>query len=165
MAGKTTKSIYSEDLADELCERLVTSKGGLNEVCKAKDMPELRTVFRWIVRHPEFAIKYAAARDAQAQYLLDEIIPLADSATPQNAHAVRIMVDTRKWIVSKLLSTKYGDRIDGKVDHNVNVSVSVVDNFAKPKVKITAANPKVIDCKAKITKLTKDKHKGNKPQI
>ena len=46
----------------------------------------------------------------QAEKWADEVIELSDSATVENAHVVRLQVDSRKWITSKLLPKKYGDR-------------------------------------------------------
>jgi hypothetical protein len=59
-AGTPNKSnaVYSEDLAEILCERYASSTDTLGEVCSAEDMPSLRTVFSWRKSHPDFAEKF-----------------------------------------------------------------------------------------------------------
>jgi hypothetical protein len=44
--------------------------------------------------------------------LADEIIEMADNATNEDVQAVRLRVDARKWIMSKIAPKKYGDRLD-----------------------------------------------------
>ena len=67
-----------------------------------------------------FHSRYARAREIQAEGFVDELTDLADSATPENANAARLRVETRKWIVGKILSKKYGDKPAG-----INTSVIV----------------------------------------
>ena len=82
----------------------------------------------WIRTDPEIQKQYARAREIQADKLADELIELSDSATPENAHAVRLKVDTRKWIASKLKPKVYGDRpADINVNSVVNIAVLSVE--------------------------------------
>jgi len=41
---------------------------------------------------------------------------LADTANAQNAQAVRLKIDVRKWLASKLVPKVYGDRLDLTAD-------------------------------------------------
>jgi hypothetical protein len=106
-------------------------------------MPGKATVFRWLGANEEFRDQYARAREAQAEALADEIIDIADdghndwmernqgdaAGWVQNGEAMqrsRLRVDARKWVASKLLPKKYGDKLDHehKVDGKFVVSWS-----------------------------------------
>jgi len=57
-----------------------------------------------------------------ADKFADEIVELADSATPRDAHVIRLRVDSRKWVASKLLPKVYGDRPN---EITVNTQVNI----------------------------------------
>jgi hypothetical protein len=117
-------SLYSPELADTICER-ISSGRSLNKITSDEDMPAARTVWRWLDENDEFRQKYARARELQAEYYADEMTDIADSAHDRDsAAAVRVRVDTRKWIASKLKPKKYGDKLD--VEHSGTVNVEVV---------------------------------------
>jgi hypothetical protein len=91
----------------------------LRTVCKDPGMPSLSTTMDWLLEDAEFADQYARSKKAGIELHVDSILDLADSATGENAHAVRLKVDTRKWLASKLLPKLYGDRV--QVDADVAV--------------------------------------------
>ena len=84
-------------------------------------MPSRTTVVRWLSEKPEFRNQYAQAREDQADALFDEALDIARSATNQDAHAKRLLVDTIKWAAAKLRPKVYGraeaDVDDGLSDH------------------------------------------------
>ena len=45
----------------------------MRKICRAADMPDMRTVFRWLAAHSEFQQVYARAREAKADYFAEEI--------------------------------------------------------------------------------------------
>jgi Bacteriophage Sf6, terminase small subunit-like len=51
---------------------------------------------------------------------------LSDEATPVTANAVRLQVDTRKWVVARLCPRKYGDRIEHDVKGGVNFQPQIL---------------------------------------
>jgi hypothetical protein len=87
----------------------------------------MTTVFRWLAQHEEFRRMYAAAREAQADYLAEELLEIADDArndwverrredgtivTVLNGEHIqrsRVRIDTRKWLLAKLQPKRYGD--------------------------------------------------------
>lgn len=87
-------------------------------------MPGLSTVFRWLAENELFRDNYARAREVQADVLADEILEIADEGrndtyvddegrerTDYDVVArSKLRVDARKWIASKLLPKKYGER-------------------------------------------------------
>jgi len=127
MAGRPTD--YSDELIDRICQKIATSSKGLHFICKSEpDFPAFSTVFRWLKEEDKAAFKdkYARAREAQAEYLADEIIEIADDSrndTQENEDGEEIVnhdhiqraklrVDTRKWKASKLYPKKYGEKVD-----------------------------------------------------
>src|SRR2546426_1135887 len=62
-----------------------------------------------------FLERYARAREAQADKYFQEIIEIADAATPETVNVARLRVDSRKFTVARLAPKKYGDHIS----HNV----------------------------------------------
>ena len=123
--GRPTK--YSAEIAEQICEA-IAGGSGLKTICDQDAMPSMRTVFNWLnvdADHEEFLHMYEDARRQQQEYRADEIVKLSDG--PENdTNRARLMVDTRKWLMSKLMPRKYGDstRIDGTLDitHHKEVS-------------------------------------------
>jgi hypothetical protein len=70
---------------------------------------------------------YTRAREAQADYLADEIISISDHSEEDHtaftgANVVqrdKLRVEARKWIAAKLKPKKYGDKVE--VESNVNI--------------------------------------------
>jgi hypothetical protein len=127
---KDPPSLYSEALAEAICDRLADGES-LNRICKAAGMPSERTVRTW-ARTPEhpFPPKYARAREIGYLKLADELLEIADDGTNdwmrrtgkdgedlgwavngEHIARSRLRVDTRKWLLSKCLPKIFGDRI------------------------------------------------------
>lgn len=116
---------YSQDLADRICEQLADGKS-LRTVCLADDMPDKRSVFRWLRIHEEFSHQYARAKEESADALSDEMLDIADDGSNDwmassdggqdyngdHVQRARLRIDTRKWIASKLKPKKYGDKLE-----------------------------------------------------
>ena len=78
MLGRPT--IFSQELADEICERLADGES-LKGICASPEMPNRSTVFRWLASNKDFCDTYARAREAQADVLADEILVIADDGS------------------------------------------------------------------------------------
>lgn len=83
----------------------------------------------WVAADADFAAMYARAKLAQADYMADEIVAIADEGSndwmqreleagrivevPDHEHInrSRLRVDTRKWLMSKMAPKKYGDKL------------------------------------------------------
>lgn len=110
-------SDYTQQIADEVCTRLANGES-LRAICGAdRDdfMPSIGTILRWVGEKPDFQKQYARAREIQAETLADDIVSIADGPTTgddsvQTARD-RLRVDSRKWVASKLLPKKYGERV------------------------------------------------------
>lgn len=142
-------SDYTDELADAICERLATSSRGLEWLCNNTDeFPAGGTVWRWIAENEAFREKYTRAKERQAEFLADEILDISDDAfndyrrtedgreLPDHEHISRskLRIDSRKWLMSKLLPKKYGDKLD--LEHSGGVTVEKIERTI-----IDPANP------------------------
>jgi hypothetical protein len=119
-------------MLDLICEQIADGKS-LRSICSQEGMPVKYTVLRWLQADPEFAERYAQARVQAADALAEELQDLADQAIrePEKANAIRVAIDAKKWIASKLRPKAYGDRIE---QHVVNETQSPVEVEAKIKL-------------------------------
>lgn len=113
------QSEYSADKADAICQ-LIADGATLRGICARSDMPSSATVCRWLAANVEFRLQYTAAREAQAEIILDEVLAIADeaitAATPAEAavavHRNKLRIDARKWLIGRLAPKRYGERLD-----------------------------------------------------
>jgi len=85
--------------------------------------------------------QYARAKEKAADKLADEIVEIADNATPQDAHVARLKVDARKWVAAKLLPKKYGDR---PAEVNVNTQINLMQVSIEDQRRIEEARFKLL---------------------
>lgn len=111
-------SIYTPELGDTICERLGDGES-LLKICREEAMPCKTTVFKWIATDAEFANNYARAREAQAEGFAEEIVAIADTG---DIERIKTQVDARKWVASKILAKKYGDRLDLNMMGGLNIT-------------------------------------------
>lgn len=110
MTTRGRPSLYSEELASRICERLSAGET-LLAICKDDDMPAEATVRAWALDdYKGFSANYARARELGYSRLADELTAIADDKTGDAARD-RLRVDTRKWLLSKALPKVYGDKI------------------------------------------------------
>jgi hypothetical protein len=133
------KEKYQKDIGDAIC--LAISQGhSLRKICESSELfPSPSAIYDWILRFPEFSEQYARAKMIQASLLAEEIIELSDDRSNDisgelgipNGVAVqrsRLMVDTRKWYLSKVLPKVYGDKLvhEGNEDKPIEIVVKRV---------------------------------------
>jgi hypothetical protein len=118
---------YTPEIAREIADRMIDGNS-LRAACQQDDMPDEGTVYRWIAQHPEFHDIYARARELQAMRWAEDVLTIADDRT-LDPHDRRIRVDTRKWLLSKVLPRIYGDKltVGGDSKAPIHHVVEVVD--------------------------------------
>jgi hypothetical protein len=122
-------SDFTKELADLICAQLAEGVS-LRSVCRAEDMPDKSTVFRWLRTKPEFRDQYARAKEESADALVEEMLDIADDGANDyttrdyanggsevvvdhdHISRSRLRVDTRKWVAAKLKPKRYGDKIE-----------------------------------------------------
>jgi hypothetical protein len=121
-------SEYSQATADAICERIADGES-LRSICAEEGMPNKSTVFRWLEALPDFATKYARAREFQADSMADDIVDIADTTqigvkTKTNEKGEvettegdmiehrKLRIAARQWTAEKLRPKKYGPKLE-----------------------------------------------------
>jgi diadenosine tetraphosphatase ApaH/serine/threonine PP2A family protein phosphatase len=134
------------ELESLICDQLADGKS-LNSICKAQGMPKESTVRNWAMEdRGGFFAKYAKARAIGYERMADDILNIADETEVEARHegedvtlkldatAVarnRLRVDTRKWILSKVLP-KYADKLVHAGDPENPIEMSHTVTFVTP---------------------------------
>jgi len=129
--------MFTQEVADAICAGLAEGKS-LRAVCRADGMPAPSTVIGWLddPEKAEFAEHYAIARARAYQMLADEIIEISDDSKgdvwiddegnertdAERVARSKLRVDTRKWILAKMLPKVYGDKLD--LNHSGRIASS-----------------------------------------
>ena len=77
-APKGSGSKYTEELGDRICD-LVSNGVNLRKVCRMDGMPSWRTVYDWVVAHPDFATRLARARELGYDSLAEEALEISNT--------------------------------------------------------------------------------------
>lgn len=101
-------STYTEEMGNLICDKL-TEGVSLRKLCMSEEFPNASTVYVWLDRFPSFAEKYARAREAATEDMLEAILEIADDPKIDTQDK-RVRIDTRKWAMSKLNMKKYGEK-------------------------------------------------------
>lgn len=114
---------YSAEMVNIICDLVATRPHGLHKICEENDnIPNQNTINMWRWKHPEFSIRYQAAKLAQADLIFEKCemiseeihtyvdalgnIRIDSGAVARHKH----ITDVAKWTVSKLAPQKYGDK-------------------------------------------------------
>lgn len=116
-------TIYTPELVETICTRMIDGES-LRAICRDEHMPPAGTVLRWVSQHKEFRDQYEDAMAQRAESMFEEILDIADETsrdtvitdTGERANTEwisrsRLRVDARKWMLSKMMPKKYGDKI------------------------------------------------------
>jgi hypothetical protein len=104
------KPKFTQELADEICERLATGES-LRSICRDEHMPTETAVRKWALEDREgFGSQYTHARDLGLDAMADQVLSIADNKDVDPAHK-RIQFDARRWYLSKMAPKRYGDKL------------------------------------------------------
>ena len=118
---KRLPTIYDEGVLDRICEGL-TEGHSIKDVCAQENMPHFTEVYRTMAKDAEIANAIAQAREAQQEFIADEIVAMADSATAEDYNAVKLKIWARQWRASKLAPKKYGEKQQVEVNQTVSLA-------------------------------------------
>lgn len=132
--------VYSDAIADEICARLAAGES-LRSICEDEHMPDEKAVRYWVIDNQhDFAPQYARAREIGYERMAEEILEIAN--TPQIGQKTvrkatgleisegdmiehrRLQVETRKWLLSKMLPKVYGDK--QQVEHSGAIDLAAI---------------------------------------
>lgn len=136
-APKVGQVRFNPATCERICE-LISTGNSLRSICEKPGMPTMTTVLRWLADDDkaEFRGQYVRAREAQADFMAEDILAIADEECTMvradkhgtkdddgdgNTEVVfdptavarnRLRVDARKWLAAKMAPKKYGDKIE-----------------------------------------------------
>lgn len=154
----------------QICKKLAQTSMGITYICNAdNELPVPSTVFLWLSIEQDkngatpLSDRYARAKEAQADYLAEEIIAIADDGSndymekvnkdgstyetlnTEHVQRSRLRIDTRRWVAAKLRPKKYGDKLELSGDPERPLSeksdVELLDRIAALEKMNDAANP------------------------
>ena len=128
-AGPGRPSLYSDEIAEEICGLLIDGLS-MRKICERAAMPDRRTVLRWMAADKDFAAKCAHARELQADLMDDLILDTAEATTAENAPAARVKIAAYQWRASKLAPKRYGDKLALEHGGSVGVNLTVSSDDA-----------------------------------
>lgn len=153
MAKIGRPSKYSQEITDHIVSEMAKGRS-LSSIIEHDDgMPSFPTVFAWMDKHEEFLKQYTRARELQAHRMAEEIFEIADDSSKDTkweegrdgeAYEVcnhewlnrsRLRVDTRKWMLSKVLPKLYGEKVTQELTGKDGAPLSVVVNIVPSKDK------------------------------
>jgi hypothetical protein len=103
----------------EIVLRELRQGSNLAKACEAADIQRRGDVLDQCERDDSFAGQYTRAREIGYALLGDDLLSVSDDTSIPADHR-RIMVDSRKWMLSKMLPKVYGDRLN--LEHSGSVS-------------------------------------------
>lgn len=129
---------YSPEIAAEICQRLAAGES-LRAICRELHMPSEAAVRQWVAADTAFASQYAQAREAGYHAMADEILEIADDTSHDTVHTEqgeradtewisrsKLRVDSRKWLLSKMLPKVYGDKQAVELSGSVDVAATLM---------------------------------------
>jgi len=112
------------DIESGLSLRATAEKNGISKALILKRVRDVES----------FRDQYARAKEIQLEQMADDITTIADSADAADHQVARLRVDTRKWLLSKLVPKKYGDRVEQFISgpDGGPIQAAITVEFVKP---------------------------------
>jgi hypothetical protein len=141
-------SIYSEEYAKLICERVAINPVGYSTLVQMyDDMPHVATIRAWRMTKPAFSKMYREAKEFQAEIMVEEIDDLIpggirfyvddkgqERIDAPSASLVIAKVNNRKWMAARLAPRLYGDK------QQPEASLSASDTLNKVKQLVADLN-------------------------
>jgi hypothetical protein len=136
-----------EALKGQIVEKIAIDMMSLRSVCSEKDMPSMSTVLDWLKEDKSFSLQYARACEIRAEGIADEILDIADDSSRDTktiknkngddyevedtewVNRSKLRVESRKWLLAKMMPKKYGDKLDITSDNEKlgkNIQIEIV---------------------------------------
>ena len=145
MAKRGRPSDYTQEIGDEIC--MLMSEGlSVLKISEMDGMPEYRKIMRWRNAHEDFRHNYARAREARADFLVEEALQIIDDKSQDildikeggdsrmitNSAAVaraKLQFEGRKWAAGQMAPKNWGQQglqVTGEDGGPVKVTVNVM---------------------------------------
>ena len=116
--------MFNQQTSDAVCDLLAEGKS-LRAACVDSGTSPV-TILRWSKENTAFLEQYTRAREIGYKLLADEILEISDDSTgdtftdadgnirtdAERVARSKLRVDSRKWMLSKMLPKIYGDKLE-----------------------------------------------------
>lgn len=126
-------TLYTEKLAEEICDVVSSSNEGLSSLCKARShWPDRTNIYVWLRKYPDFRSNYTQAKKEQTHAYVDEVYEMMhedhhyvdDNGNIRiDSAMLRLKLDHMKWHCGKLNAHVYGKAADEVTDNSLSKSV------------------------------------------
>lgn len=123
-------TLYTPELMAEICDRYIQD-GNIKRVCMSDErFPHWVNFFKWLVRYPEAASMWVAAREANAHVLEERALEVAEQMLDptllktypkEQINALDKALQQYRWSASKRHPRMYSD----KIPPNATVAVQI----------------------------------------
>lgn len=157
-AGRPPEPV-PQDKANEILAWIADGKP-LREWCRTEGNPTFVTVYNWLDKDKEFALRFAQAREVGQDVIAQECLEIADNGENDwmertgkkgesigwmvNGEAVlrsRLRVDTRLKLLAKWNPKKWGDKLQTEHTGELGIKTILVPSAPKDKGKRPKAAP------------------------
>jgi hypothetical protein len=131
------------ELTTEICFAIANGANPSRMCADNMRMPSYTTLYAWLAIDPAFKAMWDTAMVLRSERLVDEILEIADDGSNdydyvdstgvahvngENIARAKLRVDTRKWLASKLLPKKYGDKtiLSGDEENPLQIQVGAM---------------------------------------
>ena len=112
MGGRPTD--HTTELALDICSRIAEGES-VRSISLDKEMPNASTIHRWVLTDLHgFRKQYEEAKSIGAEVESDEMDNIA--RTEEDIQRAKLIIDTKKWNLSKKLPRRFGDKMDVTTD-------------------------------------------------
>jgi hypothetical protein len=126
-------TLYTEALAQEICEVVATHPNGLTTLCNERPhWPHVANVYIWLRKYQSFRDSYTKAKEEQVEVSVDLMQTMmdedhhfkdAEGNTRVDVGMLRVKVDAIKWQAGKLKPKKYGDSKNEEINKEIDADV------------------------------------------
>lgn len=118
-------SIYDDGMLKRVCDGLVEGLS-IKQACTPDDMPRWQEIYLEMQRDEGVRSAIAHAREAQQEVTADDIVEMADLATPEDHNVVKLRIWARQWRAAKLAPKKYGEKQSVEVTADIGATAARV---------------------------------------
>ena len=120
----------NEALWDHLLDAVAHGAAFTSALRQCPNSPSYPVAKRMLLADPALNARYRSALEDRADSLIDQLLELADSPIPDElagpergafiAH-LKLRLDTRRYLASKLFPRQYGERLEIGVTHQISI--------------------------------------------
>ncbi len=136
--GRGRPSRYTPELADEIVRRLSDGEP-LRQICRDPHIPIWTVIYQWIIKHEDFSIRIAKARELGQEAIAEDCLEIIDKEPekiisdngtrydPAYVAWQKNRVEQRIKLLAKWNPKRYGDRVTmaGDSDNPVAIQADV----------------------------------------